>query len=323
MSTSFNLYPVLKDEQISFVISSPVSILLLYFEDGEERYLQLENKTENDFDFSAELRDPKCDWYPETHDLSIRRSCIIKDPSSWFGKDGVAPQNAIIGVAQQWISAKSELRGIIPMGEISVHDRNVELSYEHVFPRNTIKGSLILKTVVYLKEAGCASKEEMFLCHQTGTILGEIDSCEIFVDGNGSVFPIATINDPNQPLWMVYYDDTADPMQDAFDHEHVEIRLNQAHPCYDQLRIETSLKESPLFLEVISSALMIIIESAKEALGPDWENVLTGQNTFVHGSIAEAINYFSVKLGWDFSAPSKLAQSIHSFFDANLQGGLL
>lgn len=323
MSSSLNLYPVLNNTQIENVISSPSDVSFFYYYNGNEQFLQLENKTDDGYNFSAELRDPKCEWYPETYDLLIRKTLSISDPSTWFGKNGIVSGNAVLGIALQWISVKSELRGIIPIGEVRRSDRDLELSVEYNFPKNTVKGSLLLKTIIYLKEAGTASEEERFLCSQTGTLLGEIDCCEIFVDGNGSVFPIATINDPGKPLWMVYFDDTADPMEDAFDHEHVEIRLNIAHPCYDQLKIESSLKESPLFLEVISSALMIIIESAKELLGPDWDNVVNGQVIFVHGSIAEAINYFVVKLGWDISSPSKLAQSIHGFFDKNLKGGAL
>ena len=323
MSASFNLYPVLTNEQISAAIPSPSSITFYYFDNGAEQALTLENKTDNDFNFSADLQDPRCNWYAEDYDLYMERTLRVEDSSLWFGKNGVVPENATIGIAQQWISVKTEMRGIIPMGEIHNGDKNLEFLVDHVFKQKTIKGSLVLKTIIYLKDAGSPSKDENIFCSQTGTILGEIDCCEIFIDGNGSVFPIATINDPNQPLWTVYYDESADPMQDAFDHEHVEVRLNQAHPCYDQLKIESSLKDSPLFLEVISSALMIIIDSAKESLGPDWDNVVSGSQTFEHGSIAEAISYFVTKLDWDISSPSKLAQSIHSFFDANLQGGLL
>ena len=323
MSTSINLYPVLTEEQMSRAISSPANLDLFYYDNGVRHYLHLENKTGDEYNFTAELRDPKCDWYPETHELQMQRSITIDNPSSWFGKEGVAPQDATIGVAQQWISVKAELRGIIPMGEFRKADNNLEFHVEYLFPQNTLQGSLILRTIIYLKKSGNISKDEESLCAKTGTILGEVDCCEIYVDGNGSVFPIATINDPSQPLWMVYFDDTADPMQDAFDQEHVEIRLNRAHPSFEQLKIESSLKESPLFLEVISSALMIIIDSAKDLLGPDWENVVSGQSNYVHGSIAEAIHYFAVKLGWDFSSSSKLAQSIHGFFDSNLQGGRL
>lgn len=323
MSSSFNLYPVLSQEKIPEVIKEPVELSFFYYENGQEQYLHLENKGENEYNYTAELRDAKCAWYPETHDLYLRCKQSFSDPSPWFGKDGVVPAEGALGVAVQWISVKSEVRGIIPIGELHASDKDVRLTGEHKFPKNVIKGSLLLKTIIYLKDTGNVAENELHLCRQSGTVLGELCSCEIYVDGNGSIFPIATINDPQKPLWMVYFDDTADPLQDAFDQEHVEIRLNRAHPCYDQLKIESSLKESPLFLEVISSSLMIIIDSAKELLGPDWDNVISGQIELQRGSIAEAVHYFVAKLGWDTSSPSKLAQSIHSFFDSNLQGGNL
>ena len=323
MSSSFNLYPVLTSDKIQKSIKGPADLSFSYNDNGENYRLLLENKTEDQFIYSAELRDPRCDWYPETHDLQMNMSLTITDPSSWFGVNGVAPVNSTLGIAQQWISSKSDLRGIIQVGEVKCNDKDIELYSQHIFPQNSIKGSLLIKTILYLKSVVDVQNEEKFLCSQTGTVLGEIDNCEIYVDGNGSVFPIATISDAKQPLWTLYFDDTCDPMQDAFDHEHVEIRLNRAHPNYEQLKIDSSLKESPLFLEVISSALMIILESSKELLGPDWGSVISSQSDFERGSIAEAINYFVVKLGWDISSPSKLAQSIHKFFDENLQGGSL
>lgn len=323
MSNAFNLYPTLEAGRISAVFPEPADLSFFYYDNGEEQRLQLGNKSDNAFNYTAELRDPKCEWYPETHDLLMQCKIKAVDPSSWFGKQGVVAENAVLGIAEQWISIKTEMRGIIPIGELRISDKECVFSVEHTFQQNSIKGSLLLKTIIYLKEAGTPKKDESFLCRQTGTILGEICCGEIFIDGNGSVFPIATINDPQQPLWTLYFDDTADPLQDAFDQEHVEVRLNRAHPCYEQLKIESSLKESPLFLEVISSALMIIIESSKELLGPEWENVINGQSSYERGSIAEAVYYFVVKLGWDITSPSKLAQSIHSFFDANLQGGIL
>ena len=112
----------------------------------------------------------------------------------------------------------------------------------------------------------------------------------------------------------MYYNETADAMQDKFESENVEIRLNKAHPNYDALKIETSMVESPLFLEVISSALMVIVESAKESLGEDWDTVLSGTG-FESGSIAEAIYYFVTRLQWDISSPAKLLASIKEFFE--------
>ena len=323
MSEVFNMYPVLTKEKIDQAGITFYPVTCFYTENDEESLLNVDIPTEVTDNYAADVSDPKCVWDIASHELGIRKEIKADNLSSWFGPDGVASRNATIGLALQWISAKSDQRGIIPFAEIKIDTPVKAYIADNVFGENTLKGSLILQTIAYLKDAGTPEEDEAYLCTQTGTVLGTIDRCELFLEGNGSVFPIATINDPEKPLWTVYYDDTADPLEDSFDKDHVEIRLNKAHPCYDQLKIESSLKESPLFLEVISSALMIIITSAKESLGTEWTNVISGQNEYTHGSIAEAINYFVVKLGWDISSAAKLAQSIHSFFDANLKGGNL
>lgn len=320
---SFNLYPVLSQklfESIGYIPSEPK---FSYFENDRVHDLGLKNSTGNQLNLTAEIEDVRCHFELEKHELSVSKSVTINSPQFLFGEKGIVPQNATIGVAVQWISSKSDHRGVFQLGQISKKDKKVELSSTYHFRPSLVRGSIILRTVLYLKEYSGCSPNEKHLCNQTGTIIGTFDGCEILVEGNGSIFPIVEINDPSKPLWKLYYDDSADPLQDAFDEEHVEIRLNKAHPSYDELKIDSSLKESPLFLEVISSALMIIIESAKNALGPDWDAVINDQSSFDRGSIAEAVSYFVTKLGWETSSPSLMAESIHNFFDNNLKGGNL
>lgn len=323
MSDSFKLYPVLDEKLIgeAGVTISPVSCFYSNLDD--EFQLQVEAQGDSLSECSALVTDPKCDWHVEQHDIIIRRTVSAVSFDSWFGKNGIVPETAVIGLALQWVCSKAGRRGVQPFAEIHKGNKEVCFEPELRFERSSLRDSILIQTVVYLKEPGIKTEGEEYLCAQTGTVLGVLDKCELLLEGNGSLFPIATINAPDKPLWSVYYDDTADPMTDHFDKDHVEIRLNKAHPCYDQLNIESSLKESPLFLEVISSALLIIVESAKEAMGADWDSVLGSQNQFEHGTIAEAMNYFIVKLGWDTSSPSGLAQSIHAYFDANLKGGTL
>ena len=322
MSTSFNMYPTLTPELFEKLGYAPGELVLLYKEGYEHFPLNLENKNGDDFGFCAELRDPRCEWYPEKYNLLLRKTITVTDGSALFGAQGIVPSSAAIGIAVRWISTKSEHRGIVPCGELVADTANVTFHYEQSFDRNTIKGSVILETILYLKSTGTVAENEQHLAQQTGTILGVLDSCEIFIDGNGSIFPVATVNDSSKPLWWVYYDEACDPLQDPFEEEYVEIRLNRAHPAFELLKIDGSLKDSPLFLEVISSALLVIVDSVKETLGEDWFLVLSG-NGFANGSIAEAIHYFVVKLQWDTSSTTKLAQSIKKFFDDNLKGGTL
>lgn len=314
MSESFSPYPVLNSNhcvEIGYVTEMPG---FRYTENFEEYPLQLDVSGGNTVNFSGKLTDPRCAWYPSTHDLIFSKVCRITSAYSLFGKNGIAPANAVLGLAVRWISSKSDERGVIPFGEIIRTDSVATYSAEYRFNKGILKGSLKLQTVLYLKDPGTPAASEMYFALQPGTILGTLDQSEVFIDGNGSVFPISIVNAPGKSLWNVYYDETADPLQDPFNGEYVEIRLNKAHPDFDALKIETSMTESTLFLEVVSSAMFVIVEAAKDSLGEDWNNVLNGIG-YDPGSIAEAINFFVTHLQWDVSTPAKLAGSIKKFFE--------
>lgn len=317
MANTFNMYPVLTPELIEKSGFSAERFEFSYTEDNEDFPIGLDEINGTDESFSALLRDPRCVWYPESNNLITRKTGIINNPSVLFGADGIAPSDAVIGAAIIWISSKSDHRGIIPCGHFVSSTKRFEFSSEYQFEKSVIKGSIQLQLVLYLKKSGNPKSDEFHLNNTSGTVYGIIEQCEVFTDGNGSVFPISTVNEPGKPLWWVYYDEIADPMNESFDEENVEIRLNRAHPCFDSLKIDASLKESPLFVEVLSSALMVIVNSVRENLGPDWESTIASQD-FSHGSIAEAVYYFVHKLQWDISSQTNLSKSIHTYFDKSL-----
>lgn len=317
MKNTFNMYPVLTQELIEEISHKSDDFDFSYSEDYEIFPLELKDKNGASDSFSAKLYDTRCVWYPDANNLIIRKSGIIESPEKLFGADGIAVSDAVIGVAIIWSSTKSQQRGIIPCGHFVRTTKKFEFASEYRFEKSTIMGSILLQLVLYLKKAGNPSTEELFLNNSSGTVYGILEQCEIYTDGNGSVFPISTVNEPGKPLWWVYYDSSADPLNDSFDEENVEIRLNRAHPSFNALKIDASLKESPLFIEVLSSALCIIIDSVKENLGSEWESIIDSQD-FAHGSIAEAVYYFIHKLEWDISSPTALSRSIHTFFDNKL-----
>ena len=319
MSNSFNMYPVLTPEMLASAGIKTTVPEFMYNEGYETYPLKTCDVLERDYNISATIEDPRCEWYPEKYNLIYSDSVSIENPSVLFGKEGIASLKSSIGIAIRWMSIKSEHRGIIPVGDFSYTEKELTFTADYKFEKSVLKGSLVLETILYLKSYGQADIDETHLASDTGTVFGVINTREIFIDGNGSIFPIATVSDPSKPLWWVYYD-SLDPLQDPFDDEYVEIRLNRAHPAYELLKIDTSLKESVLFVEILASALLVIVESVQETLGPDWHAVLNGQQ-FARGSVAEAIYHFVIKLGWDTSSPSQLAQSIHSFLDNNIKGG--
>ena len=317
MASAFNMYPMLTLELIKESGFSTKPFEYSYIDDNEDYPLNLEGFSGAQESFSACLQDPRCVWYPSTNKLIVRKNGEIKNPTVFFGKNGIAPKDAVLGVAIIWISSKSDQRGSIQCGSFSAQSNNFEFSIEHQFEKNSVKGSLLFQLVIYLKKSGNPANDEFHLNNISGVTYGIIEQCEIFIDGNGSVFPISTVNMPGEPLWWVYYDESVDPMVDLFDDENVGIRLNRAHPLFELLKIEASLKESPFFVEVLSSALMVMVNSVRDGLGHDWERMIESQE-FVHGSIAEAVYYFIHKLQWDVSSQVNLSKSIHSYFEKTL-----
>ena len=314
MNESFSPYPLLKNSHLQKIGYVTDKTEFSYTEQFEDFPLQLELSSESSLSCTGKLSDPRCSWYPETHNLKFRKSCRITSAYCLFGEGGIAPSDAVIGLALRWISSKSDERGIIPFGEITRLDSSSVFTAEGQFDKGKLKGSLKFQTILYLKDPGRPKTSEMYFAQQSGTVLGVLDQAEFYIDGNGSIFPIVVIDAPGKPLWHVYYNDTVDAMQDQFNSENVEIRLNKAHPSYDALKIDTSMTDSPLFVEVIASAMMVIVESAKESLGEEWDTMLSGTG-FESGSIAEAIYYFVSRLQWDISSPARLSASIREFFE--------
>lgn len=317
MSKAFSLYPVLTSELIekAGIETEPTDIS--YLDDGDYYPLSMEDKEGDDQNFTARLSDVRCVWSADTHNLILKKAGAIQHPDLLFGKEGIVPHDAIIGIAGVWSSKRSDLHGTIQFGKFGMRVYAYNFDQEYRFESGELRGSVHFKLVLYLKEAGQPYAEEMHLANQTGIILGVIEEFDLIIDGSGSVFPIYYVTEPDRPLWWVHFSST-DPFEDAFDDQNVVLYLNQAHPSYGELKINDSLRESPLFLEVISSALYIIVQSVKELVNEEWEDIEAGEN-LEQGTIAEAISYFINKLGWDTSSPVKLALSIHDYFDKNLR----
>ena len=154
MSGIFNLYPILDDVRHSALSYQTDIPEFSYIEDYEYYPLHLEEKNEVPFSFTAQLRDPRCVWYPDSHNLIIRKNCDLQNPHTLFGPEGLVARNAVVGIAVNWISTKSDQRGVIPFGEITTASTSCSFSFEKKFEKSLLKGSLQLQTILYLKKSG-------------------------------------------------------------------------------------------------------------------------------------------------------------------------
>lgn len=212
-----------------------------------------------------------------------------------------------------WTSPDSKQRGVVKIGEICYEDDHKEFSIDYEFPKGQLRGAIELTTIISLDRIGATNKGEEHLATIQGCLLGNLDSIFIRVDGTGSVFPIYEINDANLPLWHVKCD-WEDPTVDSFN-ECVQIYINKADKSYKFLDQTKKTFNEQLLIEVLSSALMIIVLNLKEQ--DYWECVSNNQG-FERGSVVEAVNYFINSLEWDASSIEQLSLSIREFFSKRM-----
>lgn len=322
MSSTVRLFPVLNDtlkENAMICVSVPDFSYML---DGADSTLQLQDMESEEDVFNALLRDPKCSWFPDNNELYADWTVEIGNPECLFGAEGIAPLDAVIGIAVRWASSGTEQQNSSPFGEFSFRDKRVSVKGNIEFPKGFLKSSLRMEFVLYLKKPGRIKREERHLCNQSGIILGSIGIYQIYIDGNGSVFPILTEEDKSGPLWRIVQT-SYDVMSDKFDDDSIAIYLNQAHPDYHLIDQESPDYCISFFAEVLSDALTLLTESViteAKAQGM-WDDILSGDN-YEEDSIAAAVHYFIKKLGWNPENILTLSESIHRYIDKNLKGEL-
>jgi hypothetical protein len=316
MNIPLNFYPVLTQELIDKVGFQASDYHFKYTESENEFELDAVQAGEHaNLSTNILIRDDRCVWTADTHNLCFSRVLTLNNPKFLFGEKGVAVSNAELGLALQWTSKTSNQRGI---KVISSFRKDTESPYttefESYFPPGHLKGTIDFQIILYIRKPGKSAKKEEHLANSSGVILGVLDEYTVIIDGSGSVFPIVEVYEPSQPLWWVNFN-WGDPMTDSFDDENIRICVNKAHRSYELLNTEAGLKESPFLVEVIASSLQLIISKLKES--EFWEGIVKGEG-FEHGSIAQAVNYFITTFQWDTSSPERLALSIRKYFDSRI-----
>lgn len=314
MSKVLTLYPTIDDNlrnkllyesgEFQFSYNNP------YYKELKTQLLEVNKATS-----LLKFEDPDYIWDPELHNIKVRRTSKIANPDFLFGENGVVPYDSELAIGLLWSSKAVNIRGAKVLQTFTADsEKPLTFNIDIDFLKGTLKQELYLELIIFVNEAGNARPNEMHLCNLPGSIVGKLENSKIVLEGNGSVFPIVEVDEDTMPLWWVVCSWT-DIQEDKFDVENVKICINRAHKNFDQIYTGKKISNSPLFLEILGSALQTIIEKAKEA--PEWNSVINGDG-LVPGSIGEAINYFINSFDWDISSPEKLNRSIREYLEASM-----
>lgn len=319
MATPIFLYPSLTDDMKEGIFQAKKYSFSYTDNEGFEKELEYEEMEVNS---SINCLRTNGVWSADKYNLYIRREIALKHYRKLFGPEGLACQDAHLGLSVVWTSPDSRQRGAEPIMVFGVdHEQMKEKQdttfaageIDFKFPCAKVRGDIRFSVVLYIAESGTPTAEEYHLANEAGLVLGEFDSFVLRIDGTGSLFPIFEFGDKEQPLWYVRCDWT-DPTSDSFS-ETVSININTAHKSYKYIDREHKSFCAQLLVEVMSSALCCIIEKLRSE---KYLDQILGDDEMEAGSVGEAVRYFENTLEWDFSTPDKLSLSARKFFGGRL-----
>lgn len=224
-----------------------------YSKNNEIRDLKLKQIEEKKY----YLDDDFCSWTPLEDNLSIEIKCTILDKNVLFDKNyGIADVNSILGLAINYYCKRTNKNVSKKIAEIK-YDENEPKSNFSInlkFKKGELANAMGISIFLYLDKS---YKKDMF-ANNSGTILGTYNEFEIFLEGNGSLFPIKIADEKNMPVWFAEFN-YSDINEDLFEDKNICLYLNKNHADYKFLNAEgTSI--SPLMKEIVSEFIALFIE---------------------------------------------------------------
>lgn len=266
------------------------------------------------------------DWSADTHDLLIR--CNLSNAEvlkRLFEDRGVVANDGELLLALEWTSADSCWRKtgqprVLTTSSFSDDEAFPELVLH--LPPGSLRGSGNVSIQSFLGQPGTGDGSPGLASLQ-GSRLGQLmQSVEIVIDGNGSLFPVLEESLGNDgPLWELRTS-WSDPRDEAFQSDYVALVLNREHELFSQLRERASEpgRQSPLMRQIVSSWIALLVHQVKSDLGPDFNSIVNhyGQSEDF-ASIADAVASF-IRLGQlDTSSLNALFVSTQCWFDRRLR----
>lgn len=313
MANDISLFPTLTDDLILKIGFSEFNFSAKYHDDqGKEESLTLSDLDEvNTFKVSDEATS----WTFDEYDLVLKKEVRFGCIDHLFGENGIACRDAELGIAVEWSSPSSRQRGTIKSSKsLRYNQKDCVFVIEIPFEKAQLRGCVDFRLIVYLQKSGHPSSRELHLANQIGLILGTLGEYSLILDGNGSTFPIFEIEEPRQALWRMKCD-WSTPAEDLFN-DCVAIYINKSHPNYKYLDQQNKAYDPQLIIEIMASALTIIIMKLKD--NPEHWAVVENDKIAKEnpGSVAHAINYMLGTFGdMDFSNIESISLSVRRFLE--------
>lgn len=316
-------YPTLTPEMLeaSGVSAEKYRFTYLY----QEKYYGLQQKGSH----TIKLSDPLEIWNVETEGLIIDRTVSFAYPSLLKGPDGVACQDADLGICVIWTNKKLTRTGtILPLTDVTTHEgRTCRFHYE--FAPGEISGDLELSLTMYIKKkAETIRAGEEDLINEDGVTVGEIENVVIDFSSIYMEFPIEEYNSKDEPLWWVEFSEWEDPKTiDNFTKDNLCLYLNpyyEACPTPSTSGDGTTIKNLDLLVDILAQTYLLIFQRlSTEDLRDTWQNIGLNPNSIcsiLNRFIEECDNLRELQYDSPHSSPEKCLKALQIDIRKLLQG---
>lgn len=299
-SFSFSLTPEFGNDVLKKVGLNLISINANYVLDESTKNLTVESDDVTVFDDVSGV------WSVEEHGLNLEYEFKWTHPEILFADSSIIGPNDLLGIATRILSYDSRQRFILGRGIKTIDSsiREESFHYSIQIPPGKIRKNATIEIILYVQE----SEYEVI---RPGSVLGIIYSDTLLFSGDGSIFPIETSSYDENFLWKLFIE-YEDPRVDRFD-QSVMLSLNEKHPRYKELKLDTEPMSNVAFREILAQAIFLIINKMKES---EYFEDICSNNNLESGSIGEAVYYMIVNYGSNYKDPLTLSNDIHDMISS-------
>ncbi|MCF0260921.1 MAG: hypothetical protein HUJ54_13760, partial [Erysipelotrichaceae bacterium] len=262
------------------------------------------------------LFDPEGKFDYQLHPITVICSCTLENGNLLYGPNGIAPSNNRVGVALQWYSKESGVRGAVCLTEVPHTSQKINKRKGINFDPGFFREKLEILPLLYIMDSVVPPANQAFLAHQSGITVGALKNSQLSIQfsGTGSIFPYTEAElTSSDPLWQIQCDWT-DPVNEMFD-EHVQIIVNTKHKNYPEVNPDSPSYHEALFLEMISHAFFVLFAKLRMNTA-DWEIISNGSD-FAEGTIAQALNYYYTTFGreWNWDSLESIDNGLKKYLN--------
>lgn len=251
-------------------------------------------------------------WTPTHQNLRISQSIYLDNPKILFGNTGVTALGNTIGFSAHIYSQSSGFQKTVSFGSLESSDNNKVITFQHEFAPGTLRGIVEIDFFMYVKDL---KVKQLFQAPMIGMKLNacSLGDITLFIDGDGSVFPISEFEDPKGPLWLLEKN-WIEPQIDTFDITNVNLILNTAHPLFNQLK-EGKTKVYKRFMgEIITQSMAMIIHEVLFVENIDEEQFKDAEPN----SIIAAVDYWIKTFEIETSSMFAVSNSLRKYWEDKL-----